>query len=200
MSHLFSGIVQLIFNEKLKSVFLLFISLFNENGISNNVCFFQQAKLERKECIFQLASAKFKIPVAILKSFYHVESTQGDDLGKYRVYKRLKDAENITALKTICRKTGRNYRSVTGSFGGAVGETQFMPATWIMYGIDANQDNVKDPWELSDAVYTTANFLAKKGWHKKPLKAIQSYCPKSKAYPKKILKTAEKLFAWNGKF
>lgn len=49
------------------------------------------------------------------------------------------------------------------SYAGAVGHMQFMPATWEMYGVDANQDGKKDPWNVEDAIHAAANYLAATG-------------------------------------
>lgn len=49
------------------------------------------------------------------------------------------------------------------SYAGAIGHMQFMPATWESYGVDANEDGKKDPWNLKDAIYGAANYLAASG-------------------------------------
>jgi murein DD-endopeptidase MepM/ murein hydrolase activator NlpD len=40
---------------------------------------------------------------------------------------------------------------------------QFMPATWLEYGIDASGDGVADPWNAADAIYSAARYLAASG-------------------------------------
>src|SRR4249920_947015 len=39
------------------------------------------------------------------------------------------------------------------SSAGAVGWMQFMPSTWLRWGIDADGDGVADPWNPEDAVF-----------------------------------------------
>lgn len=62
---------------------------------------------------------------------------------------------------------GTNMNNTTGS--GAMGWMMFMPATWAAYGVDANGDGKKDPYDPEDAIYAAARYLRASGapgnWH-----------------------------------
>jgi murein DD-endopeptidase MepM/ murein hydrolase activator NlpD len=45
------------------------------------------------------------------------------------------------------------------SSAGALGWMQFMPATWEAYGVDANDDGRKDPYNPVDAICAAARYL-----------------------------------------
>jgi len=49
------------------------------------------------------------------------------------------------------------------SSAGAVGWMQFMPETWAGYGVDANGDGVKDPYDPEDAIFAAAGYLRASG-------------------------------------
>ena len=49
------------------------------------------------------------------------------------------------------------------SSAGAVGWMQFMPSTWLRWGVDADGDGIADPWNASDAIYSAARYLAAAG-------------------------------------
>ena len=49
------------------------------------------------------------------------------------------------------------------STAGALGWMQFMPATWEMYGVDANEDGRKDPYNPVDAICAAARYLQAAG-------------------------------------
>jgi murein DD-endopeptidase MepM/ murein hydrolase activator NlpD len=49
------------------------------------------------------------------------------------------------------------------SSAGAVGWMQFMPSTWLRWGMDADGDGIADPWNATDAVYAAARYLAAAG-------------------------------------
>jgi hypothetical protein len=52
---------------------------------------------------------------------------------------------------------------------------QFMPATWKMYGTDANKDGVKDPYNPVDAIFAAARYLRAAGADTDIRKAIFAY-------------------------
>jgi murein DD-endopeptidase MepM/ murein hydrolase activator NlpD len=49
------------------------------------------------------------------------------------------------------------------SSAGAVGWMQFMPSTWLRWGVDADGDGIADPWNATDAIYGAARYLAAAG-------------------------------------
>ncbi|HEU4598870.1 MAG TPA: lytic murein transglycosylase, partial [Solirubrobacterales bacterium] len=61
------------------------------------------------------------------------------------------------------------------STAGALGWMQFMPATWDMYGVDANNDGRKDPYNPVDAICAAASYLKKAGAHDDLYQAIFAY-------------------------
>ena len=61
------------------------------------------------------------------------------------------------------------------SSAGAVGWMQFMPDTWLRWGVDANGDGVADPWNADDAIYAAARYLAASGGATDIRSAVFSY-------------------------
>ncbi|WP_299193863.1 lytic murein transglycosylase [uncultured Litoreibacter sp.] len=57
-------------------------------------------------------------------------------------------------------------RSMTGSWAGAMGHTQFIPTSYLDYAVDFTGDGKRDIWSdnPTDALASTANYLAKFGW------------------------------------
>jgi hypothetical protein len=52
---------------------------------------------------------------------------------------------------------------------------QFMPATWKAYGVDANRDGVKDPFNPVDAIFAAARYLKAAGAATDIRKAVFAY-------------------------
>jgi hypothetical protein len=80
--------------------------------------------------------------------------------------------EVLAAINEIETDYGRNLNI---SSAGAVGWMQFMPPTWKMYGVDANRDGQKDPFNPVDAVFAAARYLRAAGGDQDLRRAIFAY-------------------------
>ncbi len=80
--------------------------------------------------------------------------------------------EYLAAINEIETNYGRNLNV---SSAGAQGWMQFMPATWKAYGVDANEDGRKDPYNPVDAIFAAARYLKAAGAPKDMRKAIFAY-------------------------
>ena len=76
-------------------------------------------------------------------------------------------ASILAGLTKVESDFGRNMGS---SSAGAVGWTQFMPATWRQFGVDADGDGRADPMTATDAIMSAARYLKHLGapadWHR----------------------------------
>ncbi|HEX5763609.1 MAG TPA: lytic murein transglycosylase [Solirubrobacterales bacterium] len=61
------------------------------------------------------------------------------------------------------------------SSAGAMGWMQFIPSSWEAYGVDANGDGRKDPYNPIDAICAAANYLKAAGAHEDLYSAIFAY-------------------------
>jgi membrane-bound lytic murein transglycosylase B len=58
-------------------------------------------------------------------------------------------------------------RDMLGSWAGAMGQTQFMPSSFMAYAVDWDGDGHKNIWtSVPDALASTANYLAQHNWIK----------------------------------
>src|SRR5919197_2532458 len=78
----------------------------------------------------------------------------------------------LAAINKIESNFGRNMGP---SAAGAVGWMQFMPSTWLRWGVDADGDGVADPWRAADAIYAAARYLAASGAQTDVSRAVFSY-------------------------
>ena len=63
----------------------------------------------------------------------------------------------LAAINKIESNFGRNMGP---SSAGAVGWMQFMPDTWLRWGMDGSGDGIADPWNAEDGIYAAARYLA----------------------------------------
>jgi hypothetical protein len=80
--------------------------------------------------------------------------------------------EVLAAINKIETGFGTNLNVSTA---GAVGWMQFLPSSWEMYGLDANGDGRKDPYNPVDAICAAAHYLKIAGGNKDLYNAIFAY-------------------------
>lgn len=123
----------------------------------------------------------FGVDKTILLAIWSMESNYGAVLEKddrlhyvpralatlaYADPKRAKFARTqlIAALK-ILQNGDVTPRELNGSWAGAMGHTQFIPTSYLLYAVDADGNGHKDIWNsVPDALATAANLLKKNGW------------------------------------
>ena len=83
-------------------------------------------------------------------------------------------------------------RDLSVSSAGAEGWMQFLPAEWAQYGVDANGDGFKDPYNPADAIFAAARYLRAAGGDENVRAAVYSY-NHSQAYVASVMLRAQLL-------
>ena len=72
--------------------------------------------------------------------------------------------ELVTALR-ILEEGHVRAAQMQGSWAGAMGQTQFMPTSFMRYAVDFDHDGRKNIWtSVPDALASTANYLSQHAW------------------------------------
>jgi membrane-bound lytic murein transglycosylase B len=72
--------------------------------------------------------------------------------------------ELLTALE-ILEQNHIAASKMLGSWAGAMGQTQFMPTSFVKYAVDGDRDGRRNIWtSMPDALASTANYLRQQGW------------------------------------
>lgn len=73
-------------------------------------------------------------------------------------------AQLLASLK-ILQRGDVGVAGLQGSWAGAMGHTQFIPTSFLAYGVDIDGNGRRDIWNsVPDALATSANLLARNGW------------------------------------
>ncbi len=118
--------------------------------------------------------ARFGVPAGVIIAVHGMETGFGNFMG---------DSNVISAIATLsydCRRSdyftphliaalklvdsGAISPQSTGAKHGELGHTQFLPGNVLRYGVDGNGDGRVDLTNQADALTSTANFFAQKGW------------------------------------
>jgi len=121
-------------------------------------------------------AARYGVPPQVLVAIWGIESNYGTNMGDIPAIDALATlgfegrreawarAELLAALK-ILQNRDIDRTQMVGSWAGAMGQTQFLPSTFLAYAVDADGDGRRDIWgSLPDVMASTANFLSKSGW------------------------------------
>ncbi len=103
----------------------------------------------------------------------------------------------LKAFLRYTAKEGMNPVELRGSFAGALGISQFLPSSVLMYGRDGNGDGRVNLFEHADAIASIANYLKQYGWRPgidrgRAYKVVWQY-NHSKYYVNIVLKVAQLL-------
>ena len=116
------------------------------------------------------------VPAEVVVAIWGMESNFGTNVGDISTIDALATlgfegrranwarGELLSAMKILDRGDITAERMI-GSWAGAMGQTQFLPSSFLSYAVDADGDGRRDIWSsLLDVVASTANFLMKSGW------------------------------------
>jgi peptidoglycan lytic transglycosylase B len=77
--------------------------------------------------------------------------------------------EELATLLLMCRNTQKDPLEIRGSWAGAFGLPQFVPSSYVKYGVDGNGDGSVDLNNQTDALASIGNYLKSFGWSRKNL-------------------------------
>lgn len=137
-----------------------------------------QALRARHAAALDAAQAHYGVPAEVVVAIWGIETDFGGNLGRTPVPDALATLafagrrsdfyrdELIAALKLIDRGDA-TATQLRGSWAGAMGQTQFMPSTWLAHAVDGDGDGRRDLFRsLPDAFASTAHYLADSGWRR----------------------------------
>lgn len=106
-------------------------------------------------------------------------------------------AQLIAALK-ILQNGDTTPANMTGSWAGAMGHTQFIPTSYLAFAVDFTGDGKRDIWsdDPTDALASTAAYLAKSGWQKGQPWGVEVRLPRGFNYALANRKTKKMPSEW----
>jgi len=136
-----------------------------------------RAMLRRYAPLLASIEAKYGVPRQILVAIWGLESDFGKgDMGKLPVFRvlatlahdcrrtELFQGELLAALK-ILQRGDLPLREMIGAYAGEIGQTQFLPSSYIKYGVDFDGDGRVDlRHDVADVLASTANLLHSNGF------------------------------------
>jgi membrane-bound lytic murein transglycosylase B len=135
-----------------------------------------QRKSAQWGAVLRAIEEKFGVEQSILVSIWGIESSFGEGAQPWDVFRSLATLaqarfqhplfrdELLSALK-ILQDDRIPRREFVGSWAGAMGQSQFLPSSYLKYAVDFDGDGKADIWRsVPDALASIANYLRQSGW------------------------------------
>jgi membrane-bound lytic murein transglycosylase B len=154
----------------------------------------------------------YGVPGEVLVAIWGLETDFGVNTGKFATIRSLATlaydcrrseqfrAELLDALR-IVQRGDLAPADMKGAWAGELGQTQFMPSSWMKYAVDFDGNGKRDLLHNApDVLASTANYLAGYGWQKgkdwqpgSPNFTVIQQWNKSEVYSKTIASFATQL-------
>jgi len=136
-----------------------------------------RAMLQRHAALLSRIEQRFGVPPQIIVAIWGLETDFGKgDMGRLPVFRvlatlahdcrrtELFQGELLAAMKIVQRGDLR-LNDMIGAYAGEIGQTQFLPSSYVKYGVDFDGDGHVDlRHSVPDVLASTANLLHTSGF------------------------------------
>ena len=132
--------------------------------------------LKRYGSVLGRIEKQFGVPASVIVAIWGLETDFGANLGSFPTVRALAtlaydcrrselfQAELLEALRII-ERGDMTPEEMRGAWAGEIGQTQFMPSSYIKFAVDYDNNGKRDLIRsVPDALASTANFLESFGW------------------------------------
>ncbi|MEP2653150.1 MAG: lytic murein transglycosylase, partial [Paraglaciecola sp.] len=132
--------------------------------------------MAENEQALDIIEKRYGVQKRFIVALWGNESNFGKYMGKHPVLNSLMTLaydgrredffkKQIFAALTIIEQGHIKLEEFVGSWAGAMGQTQFMPSSFLHYAVDFDGDGKKDIWSnKADVFASIANYLKSEGW------------------------------------
>jgi membrane-bound lytic murein transglycosylase B len=133
--------------------------------------------MEEHKVVLAQVERQYGVQARFIVALWANESNFGRYMGRYPVISSLATMayegrredffkKQLFAALTIVEQGHVSHNDFLGSWAGAMGQSQFMPTTFLAYAVDFDADGKKDIWaNTADVFASIANFLKSEGWN-----------------------------------
>ncbi|OFX09255.1 MAG: lytic transglycosylase [Alphaproteobacteria bacterium RIFOXYD12_FULL_60_8] len=169
-----------------------------------------RAKVADNRALIEEVGKKYGVQPRFIAALWGVETDFGRTLGGFNVVHALTTLaydgrrsayfrqELMNAL-TILNEGHVTSEKMVGSWAGAMGQSQFMPSSFLKFAQDYDGDGHKDIWNSqADVFASAANYLAKSGWDSSTTWGREVHLPPGFELSLVGLEASKSLSDWQG--
>ncbi len=135
-----------------------------------------QALLNQHAATLNAIEQRYGVNREVLVAIWGMESSFGQFMGEQSVIRSLATLayegrrpqfaeDQLLAALQILQSGDTTPAGLRGSWAGAMGQTQFIPTTYLSHAVDFDGDGRRDIWSSSaDALASAAHYLHASGW------------------------------------
>ena len=132
--------------------------------------------MSQHQVLLEQVEQQFGVQKRFIVALWGNESNFGNFMGQHSVinslvtlaYEGRREAlfkKQLFAALKILKQGHVELKDFVGSWAGAMGQSQFMPTSFLNYAVDFDNDGRKDIWNnKADVFASIANFLKSEGW------------------------------------
>ena len=133
--------------------------------------------LEEHKDLLDTIEKELGVERQIVVAIWGIESKFGTHKGSFSMFRTLNtmfDAyprrrefyrQQLVEYLLLCKENSVDPLAITGSYGAAFGQTQFIPSSFRQYAVDFDHNGKRDVWEsVPDILASIANYLRSFGW------------------------------------
>ncbi len=137
-----------------------------------------RAMMQRHGALLKRLEQQYGVPGGVIVAIWGLETDFGADNGRFDTLNALATLaydcrrpekfrpELLDALRIIARGDYAPSQ-MRGAWAGEIGQTQFMPSSYLKFAVDFDGDGRRDPIRSTpDALASTANYLRGYGWQR----------------------------------
>jgi membrane-bound lytic murein transglycosylase B len=134
-------------------------------------------RLAQNRALLEHVGRRYGVQPRFIVALWGIETSFGVASGKFPVIASLATLaydgrrssffrkELINALR-IVDDGDADPKEMLGSWAGAMGQSQFMPSSYLLYAVSYSGDGRRDIWHRrADVFASIANYLSQLGWH-----------------------------------
>ena len=135
-----------------------------------------KAMMQKHAALLQRVEQRFGVPKELVVAIWTMETDNGADMGKLPIVRTLSTLAHdcrrtdlfqmeLFAALQILQRGDLPKSDLIGAYAGEIGQTQFLPSSYIKYGVDFDGNGHVDlRHSVPDVLASTANLLRSNGW------------------------------------
>ena len=137
-----------------------------------------RAMMQKHAALLARVEKQYGVPKELIVAIWTMETDNGDDIGKLPIVRTMATLAHdcrrtdlfqreLFAALQILQRQDLPMKEMVGAYAGEIGQTQFLPSSYIKYGVDYDGNGHVDlRRSVPDVLASTANLLAVNGWQR----------------------------------